>query len=111
MTTTKKITLSHAQSRELKKLERHPDGYFGSCTNATMNALNKLGLADIEWSDPPPGGFYRTEKWVITQAGRDFNSDAEPSASAAQDEPACRGAWQLGTACGKCRRCRDNPPP
>lgn len=39
-----------------------------------------------------------------------LSASAELSASADQDEPVCRGAWQLGTACGKCRRCKDNSP-
>lgn len=71
MSKPKKIALSYRQLDTLKKLAKHPDAYFGSCTNLTMNALKKRGLADIEWTDPKPGHFYRTEKWVITQAGRD----------------------------------------
>jgi hypothetical protein len=66
-----KITLSHRQTSELKKLVRNPDGYFGSCTNSTMNALKKRGLAEIEWSEVP-GSVYRKEKWVATQLGSDF---------------------------------------
>ena len=72
MSKPKKITLTYPQSKALKKLAKDPDSYVGSCTNSTMKALQKRGLADIEWSDPPPGHVYRREKWIITQAGHDL---------------------------------------
>jgi hypothetical protein len=70
----KSETLSYRQLDTLRNLGRKPDGYYGSCTNPTMNALKRRGLADIEWSEIP-GSIYRSEKWVITQAGADFLSD------------------------------------
>jgi len=65
------INLSYRQDSSLKDLGRSPEGYYGSCTNPTMNALKKRGLVDIEWREIK-GSIYRREKWVITQAGRDF---------------------------------------
>lgn len=63
--------LSYMQLQYLRDLNKNPDGYYGSCTNATMNALKRRGLTDIEWSEIP-GSFYRREKWVITEAGKDL---------------------------------------
>lgn len=60
--------LSYRMQDTLRDLHRRPDGYYGSCTNSTMNALKKRGLVDIEWSEVP-GSIYRREKWVITPAG------------------------------------------
>lgn len=61
-------SLSHKQRQYLMDLKRNPDGYYGSCTNATMNALRRRGFVDLEWSDDP-AILYRREKWVITAAG------------------------------------------
>lgn len=61
--------LTYRQLSELKTLIKSPLSYFGSCTNATMNALKRRGLADIEWSEIP-GSIYRQEKWVITELGK-----------------------------------------
>ncbi|RBB97498.1 hypothetical protein C3E97_027670 [Pseudomonas sp. MWU12-2115] len=61
--------LTYRQLSELKTLIKSPLGYFGSCTNQTMNALKNRGLADIEWS-VVPGSVYRKEKWVITELGK-----------------------------------------
>lgn len=61
-------SLSHKQAQYLRDLRRNPGGYYGSCTNLTMNALKRRGFVDIEWSEIP-GSMYRREKWVITAAG------------------------------------------
>lgn len=66
--------LSYRQLDTLCKLGRKPDGYYGSCTNSTMNSLKRRGLVDIEWT-AIPGSIYRSEKWVITPAGTAFLSD------------------------------------
>lgn len=63
--------LSHRQRRELEKLAKDPEGrgYYGSCTNSTMGALKRRGLVDILWSEIP-GSPYRSERWIITEAGK-----------------------------------------
>lgn len=60
--------LSYRQLEQLRQLVRHPHGYFGSCTNATMNALQRRGLVSLDWSGEWP---YRTSTWVVTDAGRE----------------------------------------
>ncbi|WP_409302993.1 hypothetical protein [Pseudomonas sp. KCJK8993] len=61
-------TLSYRMRETLKQLHKRPDGYYGSCTNATMKALKNRGLADNEWTEVP-GRYYRDHKWIITPAG------------------------------------------
>ncbi|AZC49668.1 hypothetical protein [Pseudomonas chlororaphis] len=63
-------SLSYAMLRELKRLANDSvgNGYYGSCTNSTMNALKIRGLVDIQWTEVP-GSIYRNERWVITPAG------------------------------------------
>jgi len=63
--------LTNRQLHELDKLANDPTGtgYYGSCTNPTMNALKRRGLVAIQWSEIP-GSFYRRERWVITDAGK-----------------------------------------
>ena len=63
------MKLTSAQHRELSRLMKFPDGYFGSCTNATMNALKKRGLVGLHWIGEWPRN---KEKWVITDAGRNI---------------------------------------
>ncbi|GEM_PF-6375876 len=64
-------TLTSAQHRDLSSLARHPDGYFGSCTNSTMNALKRRGLVDLAWIEhESKHPALRREKWVITDAGK-----------------------------------------
>lgn len=67
-TENRSAALSYRMRDTLKKLQKWPDGNFGSCTNATMKALKKRGFADDEWSEVP-GSPYRKHKWVITPAG------------------------------------------
>lgn len=73
--------LSYRMQDKLRDLHKRPSGYYGSCTNSTMNALKKRGLVDIEWSEVP-GSIYRREKWVITPEGvAALNSKATEGAS------------------------------
>lgn len=60
--------LSYRMLNTLEQLHKRPDGYYGSCTNATMKALKNRGLADDQWTEVP-GTPYRDHKWVITPAG------------------------------------------
>ena len=63
--------LTYAMQRELSSLARKPDGYYGSCTNATMNALKRRGLVQLQWVEHKSGNPYlRQAKWVITDTGR-----------------------------------------
>lgn len=36
--------------------------------------------------------------------------NARPTGLNSRPEPLCKGSWQLGTACGKCSRCKANRP-
>lgn len=60
--------LTHRMRDALNQLHKRPDGYYGSCTNTTMNALKNRGLAVDQWTEVP-GSPYRNHKWVITPAG------------------------------------------
>ncbi|WP_313087228.1 hypothetical protein [Stutzerimonas nitrititolerans] len=63
--------LTSAQRRDLSSLARHPDAYFGSCTNQTMNALKRRGMVELTWIEhESKNPMLRKEKWVITEAGR-----------------------------------------
>jgi len=64
-------SLTSAQHRDLSSMARNPDGYFGSCTNSTMNALKRRGLVELTWIEHESmNPFLRREKWVITDAGK-----------------------------------------
>ena len=73
---TRTTKLSSAQHRDLRSLAKHPDGYFGSCTNATMNALERRGLVALEWNGEWPR---REHKWRITEAGKQLVGVPTPS--------------------------------
>ena len=62
------IKLTYAQHQTLRELAADPEARVGSCTNMTMRSLEKKGLAQLEWTSNP-GSRYRSEKWVITEAG------------------------------------------
>lgn len=66
--TTNANRLSYRQIEALRLMVKHPLGYFGSCTNATMNALKRRGLVSLEWSGEWPS---RKSTWVITDTGRE----------------------------------------
>lgn len=67
--------LAHRQRFELDALAKDPkgNGYYGSCTNSTMNALKRRGLVDIQWTEIP-GSIYQSERWVITDLGKEMSS-------------------------------------
>ena len=52
-------------------------------------------------SAPGPGGVPRSPD---SNAGEDWASPATPP------KAVCRGSWALGTACGRCDRCRATQP-
>lgn len=64
------MKLTHAQSRELKRLHNDSKCYVGSCVNPTMKVLQKNGLVVLEWFDSPTGYYGRDSRWVITDEGK-----------------------------------------
>lgn len=75
------LKLTDRQQAELLALAADPDANVGSCTNATMNALEKRGLTECTGSTPP-GRSYRKEKWIVTDHGRRW-ADAKNAQRAA----------------------------
>lgn len=73
--TKARAKLAYRQRHQLDTLAKDPDGkgYYGSCTNSTMRALERRGLVEVQWTEVP-GTPYRSERWVITDAGKAMSS-------------------------------------
>lgn len=59
--------LSRNQLALLDALAEDPNYYAGSCTNRTMTALEKKGLAKYNWVSMPFG-------WKLTEAGLNISA-------------------------------------
>lgn len=69
---SKTATLSSRQREELRRLAVDPNyGYHKSCTNSTLCALEKRGLAAWHMVESKYGTGARVELWWITDDGRE----------------------------------------
>jgi hypothetical protein len=59
--------LSYKQKALLDALAEDPNHYAGSCSNPTMCALEKKGLAKYDWNSLPIG-------WRLTEAGLNLSA-------------------------------------
>jgi DNA-binding PadR family transcriptional regulator len=64
------MKLSARQVQVPFELENSSEGVRRSCTHATLRALERLGLARLDWVPSPHAKGRNVELWRITNAGR-----------------------------------------